>query len=91
MDVSDDIELRFNGQFESEFKARNDGYREVRISGDPGRDLLGNFVDVIRGNGSLHCNSELGAATMVAIKLAVDSYRKGRTLMWDHQREQVTG
>jgi hypothetical protein len=56
----------------------------------PRRDLLGNSNDPIRGKGPVHCNAELGAATMVAIKMAVDAYRQSKTLLWDAQREKVT-
>ena len=53
------------------------------------RDLEGNFIDVLRGNGTLHCNAELGAATMVTIKMAVESYRQNKTFLWDAQKEKV--
>jgi len=39
--------------------------------------------------GTLHCNAELGAATMVAIKLAVESYRQRKTMTWDAKNERV--
>ena len=45
--------------------------------------MVGNFLDAIRGKERLHCNVELGAATMVAIKLAVESYRQRKTMIWD--------
>jgi hypothetical protein len=38
---------------------------------------------------ALHCNAELGAATMVAIKLAVESYRQRKTMIWDAKKEKV--
>ena len=44
-----------------------------------------------RGNGTLQCNVELGTATMVAIKLAVESYRQKKTLAWDAKSERVVG
>ena len=53
------------------------------------RDQVGNFLDVIRGNGTLHCNAELGCATMVAIKLAVESYRQRKTMLWDPEKERL--
>ena len=45
--------------------------------------MVGNFIDVIRGNGTLFCNAELGAATMVGIGLGVKAFREYRTLRWD--------
>ena len=50
---------------------------------------MGNFVDVIRGKGTLHCNVELGAATMVAIKMGVEAYRQRKTMTWDAGAEKV--
>jgi hypothetical protein len=39
----------------------------------------------------LHCNVELGTATMVAIKLAVESYRQRKVMNWDAKTEKVVG
>jgi hypothetical protein len=90
MDLGGEPLLRFNGPFAPEFKAKNDGKPEARLPLEPRRDLVGNFLDVIRGNGKLCCNAELGAATMVAIKLAVESYRQRKTMLWDAKTERVT-
>lgn len=91
MDVGGEPVLRFNGDFKEEFKAKNDGKEEVKLPTQPRRDLMGNFLDAIRGNGPVHCNAELGAATMVAIKLGVESYRQRKTMLWDAQAERVVG
>jgi len=90
LDLGGDPHLAANGEFGPEFKAANDGSEEARIPLSPRRDLQGNFIDAIRGKGPVHCNAELGAATMVAIKMAVDAYRQSKTLLWDAQREKVT-
>jgi predicted dehydrogenase len=89
MELGGEPFLRFNGDFGEEFKARNEGKEELRIPLKPRRDLEGNFIDVLRGNGALHCNVDLGASTMVAIKLAVESYRQGKTMLWDAKKEKV--
>ena len=34
-------------------------------------------------------DADLGAATMVAIKMAVESYRQNKILLWDEQAERV--
>jgi len=81
--------LRANGEMKPEFAEKNGGKQELRIPLEPRRDLPGNFIDAIRGKGPVFCNAELGAATMVAIKMAVDSYRQKRTLLWDAKREKV--
>ena len=43
----------------------------------------------MRGNGPVHCNVELGCATMVTIKMAVASYRQKKTMLWDAKQERV--
>ncbi len=89
MDVGGEPLLRANGEMGDEFKAKNDGKEEARIPMTQRKDMVGNFLDVIRGNGTLHCNVDLGAATMVAIKMAVESYRQSKTMVWDEKRERV--
>jgi predicted dehydrogenase len=91
MDLGGAPSLRFNGEFKPEFRAKNEGKDEARLEVKPSLDLVGNFLDVIRGGGALHCNAELGCATMVAIKLAVESYRQKKTMLWDAKRERVVG
>ena len=38
---------------------------------------------------AVHCNIELGCATMVTIKMAVESYRQRKTMLWDAKNEKV--
>lgn len=87
-DFEGDPELLANGAFAPEFKSKNDGYAEVRLSQEKGRDMEGNFIDVIRGAGKLYCNAELGAAAMVGIGLGVRSYRQNKTMLWDLKKEK---
>lgn len=89
MDVGGDPLLKANGDFFDEFKAKNGGEVDARIATEQKRDMEGQFIDAIRGKGPVHCNAELGAATMVAIKMAVESYRKSKTLTWDAVHERV--
>src|SRR5262245_56104060 len=91
MDLGGQPLLKVNGDFREEFKAKNGGKEETRIETKPRRDMVGNFLDVIRGTGTLHCNVELGTATMVAIKMGVESYRQRKTLTWDAKAERVVG
>ncbi len=78
-----------NGEYVEEFKQSNDGETQVTLQSEPRRDLKGNFIDVIRRGGPLHCNVDLGAATMVAIKMGVESYRQSKTLLWDPNEEKI--
>jgi predicted dehydrogenase len=48
-----------------------------------------NFFDCIRSGKEPNCPVELGFRVAVACRLAVDSYRQGRTLRWDPIKEQV--
>lgn len=89
MELGGDPLLKINGPYAEEFKTRNDGKEEVRIPSVQRRDLEGNFIDVLRGKGILHCNADLGASTMVAIKLAVESYRQRKTMLWDPVAEKL--
>lgn len=89
MELGGEPLLRFNGDFKEEFKSKNDGKEETRLAVEKKRDLKGNWIDVMRGKDTLRCNVELGAATMVAIKMAVESYRQRKTLLWDAANEKV--
>src|SRR5207248_3243225 len=89
MELGGEPILRFNGEFAPEFQAKNGGKKEAHLACQPRRDQKGNFLDVVRGKGKLHCNVNLGAATMVAIKLGVESYRQRKTMIWDAKQERV--
>ena len=91
LDLGGEPVLRGNGDMKPEFRAKNGDKDEARLAIKPRRDLVGNFLDVIRGNGTLQCNVELGTSTMVAIKMAVESYRQKKTLTWDAKSERVVG
>lgn len=89
MELGGEPSLRWNGDFKEEFKARNGGKEEVRVPLEPRRDLENNWIDAIRGKAPVHCNVDLGCATMITIKLAVESYRQKKTMLWDAQNERV--
>jgi predicted dehydrogenase len=89
IELKDDAILSGNGDFVEEFKEKNGGYSQVTLPLEKRKDLQGNFLDVIRQGGTLCCNAELGAATMVAIKMAVESYRQNKTMLWDAANERL--
>ena len=91
MEFDGNVKMSANGPYTKEFRAKNDGYDRVVIPTPNDRDLEGNFMDVIRKGGRLHCNVDLGCTTMVAIKMAVESYRQNKTFMWDAEKEKVVG
>ncbi|HIJ64611.1 MAG TPA: Gfo/Idh/MocA family oxidoreductase [Candidatus Hydrogenedentes bacterium] len=80
-----------NGAFGKEFMDRNGGEGKERIPVSPLRDMTGNFIDAVRGRAQVYCNADLGCSTMVAIRMAVDSYRKNKTLLWDAKKERAIG
>jgi predicted dehydrogenase len=89
MELGGEPWLKFNGAFAEEFKVKNDGQTDLRIPIQQRRDLEGNFIDVLRGKDQLACNVDLGCSTMVAIKMAVESYRQQKTMLWDAKSEKV--
>ncbi|MBI4583968.1 MAG: hypothetical protein HY717_08090, partial [Planctomycetes bacterium] len=89
-EIGGDVTMQANGDFGEEFKAKNEGKTESKIASKAGRDMVGNFLSALRDGAALHCNADLGCAAMVAIKLAVESYRQSRTMVWDAQKEKIT-
>ena len=53
------------------------------------QDLESNFTDVLRGNGTLHGNVNLGAYTVAAITPAVESFWRGKTMLRDAKSEKL--
>ncbi|MBV8846353.1 MAG: Gfo/Idh/MocA family oxidoreductase [Bryobacterales bacterium] len=48
-----------------------------------------NFFDCIRSGKEPNCPFEVGYRVSIACRMAVDSYRTGRTLRWDPEREEI--
>jgi len=48
-----------------------------------------NFFDCVRSRKETNCPFELGFRSAVACRMAVDSYRQGRTVSWDEQKEEI--
>jgi predicted dehydrogenase len=48
-----------------------------------------NFLDSIRGAAEPNCPFDVGFRVAVACRMAVDSYRQGRTLKWDASKEEI--
>lgn len=89
LDLGGEVQLRANGEMFPEFNAKNGGMDQASIPIVARRDLEGNFIDAIRGKDTVACNVDLGCSTMVAIKMAVESYRQSRTMIWDPKKERV--
>lgn len=89
MELGGQPSLKWNGEFKEEFKSKNDGKEETVIPLEPRRDMEDNWIDAMRGTAPVHCNVDLGCATMVAIKMAVESYRQHKTMLWDAKAQRV--
>jgi hypothetical protein len=86
---SPDLSVTATGAFRDKFLEFNDGYEKIIVPPKPRRDLFGNMFDVIREGGTLHCGVDLGATTMVAIKMGVEAYRQSKTMLWDAENEKI--
>jgi predicted dehydrogenase len=50
---------------------------------------MNNFFDCVRSRKEPNCPFELGLSSAIACRMAVTSYRLGRTVRWDSEREQI--
>ncbi len=93
MEIAEDtshIVMDSTGAYRDKFREANNGYEHLIVPPTgTHRDMEGNFIDVIRQGGKLNCNVDLGASTMVAIKMGVEAYRQSKTLLWDAEKEKV--
>jgi len=89
MFLDDGPKLVGQGTWAEEFKAKNGGVMEAILERPPRRDHMGNFFDAIRNGDELACNVNLGCATMVGIKMAVDALQQDKVLRWNEQNEKV--
>jgi predicted dehydrogenase len=55
----------------------------------PPRAHMQNFLDCIRSGREPNCPFELGFRVSIACRMAVDSYRQGRTMRWDPVKEEI--
>jgi len=48
-----------------------------------------NFLDCVRSRKESNCPFELGFRSAVTCRMAVESYRQGRTVRWDAEKEEI--
>ena len=65
------------------------GQASFAIEAPGRRDHMGNFIDAVRNGDELACNVDLGASTMVAIKMGVESLRQNKVMLWDAESETM--
>jgi predicted dehydrogenase len=75
-------------------------YLPQKVNRPDGEEILGqtrnapnahmqNFLDAIRHGAEPNCPFEIGFRVSIACRMAVESYRQGRTMRWDPAREQI--
>ncbi len=81
-------------------KSQQIRYAPQKVNRPDGTELVGqtkttpgahmrNFLDSIRGTATPNCPFDVGFRTSIACRMAVDSYRLGRTVRWDPQAEKI--
>jgi predicted dehydrogenase len=69
---------------------RKDGNEMVGTTRAEARAHMQNFLDAIRDSGkTINCPFDLGYRVAIACRMAVESYRQGRTVRWDPVQEQI--
>lgn len=77
-------------QFREEF-IKKAGSSKMYVEIEPhsmGEDHIDNFLSCVRTRKPPVFDADFGYKVMTAIKLGVDSYRTGRTMLWDPERKQ---
>lgn len=68
---------------------RPDGIEKVGQSKTSPQAHMQNFLDSIRGLAKPNCPFEIGFRVSIACRMAVESYRQGRTMTWNPQTEEI--
>ncbi len=81
-------------------KSQQIRYIPQKVNRPQGMEMLGstktapnahmaNFLNAIRTGVPVNCPFEVGFRTSIASRMAVESYRQGRTIQWDPAREEL--
>jgi len=81
-------------------KSQQIRYTPQKMNRTDGRELMGatptapqahmqNFVDCVRNGRQPNCSFETGYRVSIACRMAVQSYREGRTVTWDAAKEVI--
>ena len=68
---------------------RPDGTEMLGRAAAPANAHMQNFVECIRAGNEPNCPFDLGFRVSIACRMAVDSYRQGRAMHWDPQKEVI--
>jgi hypothetical protein len=75
-------------------------YRPQKVNLPQGSEIVGsattsplahmqNFLDCVRSGKTPNCPFELGFRISIACRMAVESYRQGRSMRWDAAKEEI--
>ena len=68
---------------------RPDGVEILGNTPTQPRAMMQNFLNSIRSGGEPFCGFDIGFRVSIACRMAVESYRQGRTVRWDPEREEI--
>jgi predicted dehydrogenase len=68
---------------------RPDGNEMVGATRTAPRAHMQNFLDAIRGAAKPNCPLEVGFRVSIACRMALESYRQQRTILWDRAQEEI--
>jgi predicted dehydrogenase len=68
---------------------RPSGVEMLGASTTAPRAHMQNFLDCIRGGREPNCSFDLGYRVSIACRMAVESYRQGRTVRWIPEKEEI--
>jgi len=77
-------------RYTPEKKTRPDGNEMAGMTKSDPRAHMQNFLDAVRDSGTQpNCPFDLGFRVAIACRMAVESYRKQRTMHWDAAKEEI--
>ncbi|MDQ6678253.1 MAG: Gfo/Idh/MocA family oxidoreductase [Acidobacteriota bacterium] len=81
-------------------KSQQIRYTPQKVNRPDGKELMGttitaprahmqNFLDCVRSGRTPNCPFDVGFRVSIACRMAVESYRQGRTIQWDAVKEEI--
>jgi len=81
-------------------KSQQIRFTPQKVNRPEGRETMGatptgprahmqNFIDCVRNGRQPNCSFETGFRVSIACRMAVESYRQGRTMKWDAAKEEI--
>src|SRR5215472_15378661 len=86
----EDVRYLPQGKRGSEFAEKSPAASpDIVGGGDTTNAHVQNFFDCVRSRKEPNCPFELGFRSAIACQMAITSYRRGRTVHWDEQHEEI--